>query len=324
MRKANRALKPGMGAFKMTTELKDGEVKQYQTVEPGDGIAGEAKKEVVTATTEKEGQDGILEGRDKEGMSVEEIMGGEGTAEAVTDPGLVTEEGLSPEAQKRINDKIGKAIKGKKLSDNELRKANDKIAEMEIIGAAPTERPKVPLREDFETGAEYQSEMAKYEDASLAFNNSQTTIKTKVDRESRSRDEGVQRFMDGSEKMRKKFPDYDQLVTEGENPFGEFRDLMLMSSHPAEVAYYYKKNPVKFAELEQLSQKDALLSIGELAGKFRQKPKKTTKAPAIIKPLTAGTEAAESKDLSKIKDGNEWLVERNKQVRAKENGVVIA
>ena len=298
------------------------ESTQDQTVKPGEEAeapAGEVTEAVETATTEEGGLLGSSKKADN--VSVEDIM-----SEAAPEAGVGTsalvgeEEGVSPKSQEKINRKIGDAIRDKKTAQEEAKRANDRVAELEAQQSVPKERPLAPLREDFETGPEYQEAMSKYQDDTIAYNNAQGAVeKQKANDKSRSV-KNIQRFMNNSERMKAKFSDFDALVNQGENIFGHLDKIILESEYSPEVAYYLAKNPEQLESFKSLDVNEARHQIGGLSSRFKTVQKKKTTAPKPIVPVNTGTDSAVPEDINKIKDSDRWFRERNKAILRERNG----
>ena len=311
----------------MVVEKTEAVVEQDQTVESEvvkEVKAGEEQEAVETAATETEG--GLLESKDGS-LSAEDIMS---TGEEVAPEHVGEEKGLSPESQKKINNKINAAVKEKKIAQNRADIAERKLAEKETVSSAPTERPLIPLREDSETGADYQAKMSKYEDDLGAYNNSQVIIK---DQNTRINEEGKadrQRFVDRAERMRIKYPDneegtgFGQLVTtdnpDGSNPFGNVAEIVLRSEYSTEVAYLLRRNPAELERIQGLDRNSALLAIGELTGRFKTVQNKQTKAPKALSTIRGDTETSPTTSIYKIKNADEFLRVRNKEILRERNG----
>lgn len=273
--------------------------------------AGEEQQAVETAATETE--EGLLKESDSDGLSVEDIMS-EGEVEKV------------PGTPHGVQKKIDKEVSRRKEAENRAEVAEKQLAEAKTIQNAPTERPLAPLREDFETGAEYQAEFVKYEESTIAYNDSQVAINDREARVNIQREKDIERFNAQAVRLRQKFPNneegtgFDQLVAtnnpDGSNPFGNIADLVLSAEFSAPLGIYLRKNPSKMEELQNLDRNSALLAIGELSGKFKTVQKKTTGAPKVLSTIKEGSDTPVT-NIYDIKDNNEFLKKRNEEIRRK-------
>ena len=297
------------------------ELKQDQAVELGEVDvlkAGEEIEEVETAATETPDNQGLLESASgQEGITVDDIMSEETPAGEEVVDAIGEVEGVTPEAQERINRKIGSAVKDKKLAQEGERKALKRVEELEEAQSAPKERPLVPLVEEFETTEEYQEAMNKYQDDTIAFNNVQQSVKIRKEEDDNRKGQNVSRFMKRSERLRDKFNDFDALVItdnpDGSNPFGNIADLVLNAEYNAEVGYFLRKNPDEMDRLQSLDRNSALLEIGALSGRFKPTQKKKTTAPKALSTIKGATETVVA-DIKDIKDPNAWFRARNAQI----------
>jgi len=304
------------------------EVKQNQAVqsEEKEGLvqAGAVEEEVQaveTADTGKEEEttvqdEGLIADKKAEGITVEDIMSedaqdGEAPSVAEKVPGTPI----------GVQKKIDKEVRRRKEAEEREREALSKLQALEAQKAISAERPKVPLIDDFETTEEYQEAMDRYQDETIAYNLQKRTVAEQEAVEKQRLEKNVTRFQESAVRMRAKYADFDDLVTTGENVFGNLSSLILESDYAPEIAYFLRKNPSRLEELKDMSIVKANQSIGELSAQFKAAPKKTTKAPKSLNTVKGDTETT-IKNLYEIKDSNEWFKERNRQIYEKKKAMV--
>jgi len=272
-------------------------------------VVGEAGKSEAVETAKTEADAGLLEG--ESGVSVEDIMS-EGAAEK-TPEGETLQHGV----QKKIN----KEVSRRKQAEERASQAEKRLQEMESISAAPVDRPLTPLREDYDTGQEYQQAFAKYEQDTVSFNQSQVAVNDQKARLDNQRTANTDRFNKRADRMRAKFSDFDALVTtdnpDGSNPFEGVADLVLNAEYSPEVAYFLRKNPSELEGLQSMDRSSALLKIGEISGKFKTIQKKVTSAPATLNTVSGESDTSPQGSIYKIKDNSEFLKRRNEEILRK-------
>ncbi len=280
------------------------EAEQNQTETESEVVEPEAQagEETAVDTVTTETDAGLLEG--KEGLSIDDIMSdGEAESDIKDDDPHGVKKRL-----KKLSDK-GKASEARAVA------AEKELQDIKTIKSAPTERPLVPVREDYETAEEYRADYAKYEDNTIAFNNSQHAANDQKVRAERERVDDVDRFQKQAVRLREKYPDFDLLVTtdnpDGSNPFGSVADLVLSAENNAGLAFYLRSNPEKLEALNNMDRNKALLKIGEYSGRFNTVQKKTTKAPKALNTIKEGSDTP-VRSIYDIKDNSEFLKARNK------------
>ncbi len=283
------------------------ETKQDQTVKPGEEKvevkAGETKDVVETAATEKE-----VEGN---GFSIEDI----GSDVVVKTDEEVLD--VSEKAQERYNKKMGSAIKERNIAQDDAKKANARVAELEAEKAIPSEKPRVPLERNYVEDEEYQTAMDKYQVAIAAYNSAVSkagTQKTETENLVRVNDDRLLVQMD---ELQKKFPNInvnDTISAVAEvDGFGAAAQYIHNSDHSARIALYLAMNPDAKAKMVALTDAGSInREIGKLEERFTNVRKKSSKAPAPLDTAT-GESSTVVKDLNKIKDADEWYREWKKE-----------
>ncbi len=283
--------------------LEQNQTEQESEVVETEAQAGE-ETAVETATTETDA--GLLESKES-GFSIEDIMS-EGEAES----------DVKEDDPHGVKKRLKKLSDRSKASEARAAAAEKKLEDMEMIKSAPTERPLVPVREDYETAEDYRADYAKYEDNTIAFNNSQHAVNDQKARADRARVDDVDRFQKQAARLRVKYPDFDSLVTtdnpDGSNPFGGVADLVLSAENNAGLAFFLRSNPEKLEALNNMDRNKALLKIGEYSGRFNTVQKTTTKAPKTLNTIKEGSDTP-VRSIYDIKDNSEFLRARNKGTR---------
>lgn len=293
----------------------EGEVKTEQAVKPGEdevvNEAGEVSDAVDTAATEKTSDDDTVEADE---FSIDAIGSEEELPKKEDD--VLKLDGVSEKAQERINSKIGTAHKEKKLAQEETKKANARIAELEaelVQKAAPTERPLAPLREDYETGQEYQEAMNKYQDDTIAYNAAANLTKTQEETEKKRNAENDTRLITQMDELQKRFPDINVHELIQSTDYGNAQSFIVDSEHSARIGLFLAKNEGELARIGSLTDAGAInREIGKLEERFTSARKKTTKAPKPLNTVSGNTGTV-AKDIDDIEDDDEWFREHKKQ-----------
>ena len=279
-----------------------------QTEQESEVALVQAGEDTAVETASIETEAGLL-GDEKVELSVEEIMS-EGEAE---DPTL-------DDAQHGINKKIGKEVGKRKVLEQKLRVVEQENIQLKTIQSAPSERPQVPVREDFDTAEDYRAEYVKYEDNTVSYNNSQAAVNDQGRRAEQSRASDIKRFEQQAVRLRTKFPEFDELVTsdnpDGSNPFGSVADLVLSAENNAGLGLFLRKNPDKLEALNEMDRSKALLKIGEYSGRFNTVQKTKTNAPKALNTIKEGSDTPVT-DIYKIKNNDDFLRERNREILRK-------
>ncbi len=281
--------------------------KTEQAVQPGEVQTEEqAGDGVDTATTEQEVNE----------FSIENIG-----AEEIEVPAEKTDEeilNVSGKAQERYNKKIGDAIREKNLAIEEAQKAKDEIREMKAAAAIPKDKPRAPLRENYEEGEAWQDDMEKYSVDIAAYN----TSVSKAGVQEQAAQERVRanddRLLVQMDELQKKYPQIDVAETIAAvsevNGFGAAAQYIHDSQDNGKLALYFSMNPKERTRINSLSDANAInREIGKLETELN-KSKKTTKAPKPLETVE-GKDSTVVKNIYDIKDNNEFLKVRMKEIR---------
>lgn len=167
-----------------------------------------------------------------------------------------------------------------------------RVQELEATTTAAADAPKPPKAEDFQNYSDF-------EDARAAFNTDRAVTKAlsetrKQESETRlaeARADLVEEFQEGIAAIKDRIPDYDAVTDACKvAPRADVADMILSSEKGPHLAYELaKNNGAKLREIQQLSPVEAARAIGRLEARLSlPSPKKTTQAPAPIKPVNGG------------------------------------
>ncbi len=213
---------------------------------------------------------------DPDEVSIDELINGKREEEEEDIPGV------SPKAQKKIDARIGKAIKEKKAA---LKRVEEVEAENETLKTqlAPKERPTPPLEDDFATKEEYQKAMIEWKDADDDFKAAEGKkgIQKKAMDEKYARAEEL--YKESVERVKKTHPDFDEVVKGTD--YDRFSLAISLTEVGGELDYYLSRNPKKFDEIKGMDDLSAVLALGSIAGQVKRamNTKRTTKAPKPYK-----------------------------------------
>lgn len=277
------------------SEGQDQTVKSEE-VNNKDAQVGEVKKEAGTATAEEKvsTEDTGLETEKKdEGLTPEEIMSGK-----KPDAGISKEKGLSLEAQERINGKINRAIKEKKIAQEETRKVRQENEQLKNVQDAPQEKPLVPDRDLFETTEKYQEAYGKYQDDLKVYNDAQDTLKFQIQEAETQVQESNDRLIDQMEELKTRFPDGVKLegkmvdVAEiiSKTDYGYAKRVISNNKNNAKLGLYLAMHPSERIRIGSIADpEDRGVAIGELSALFNPSKNKTTSAPSELNTLKGDT-----------------------------------
>lgn len=289
------------------------DVRTVQADQPGEvennTDAGELEGGVDTVTTEEKGTD----------FSIENI-GTEATTEK-TDEEILA---VSDKAQERYSKRIGNAIREKNIAMDEARKAKAKVKELEAAALIPKEKPRAPLRENYEDGEKWQDDMDKYQTDIAVYhssvNKSEVQERENVERVRINDD----RLLDQMDKLQAKYPgiNVNDTIASVANVdgFGNAAQHIHNSEYSAKIALYLATNPTELEKMASLNNADVInREIGKLEAQFSNLQKKTTKAPKPLEPAE-GKDSTVVKDINEIKDDDEWFRAYKKQESARIRG----
>lgn len=173
---------------------------------------------------------------------------------------------------------------------------------------------KKPLVTDFDTYEEYIEAIADWKAE-------QRIQAAEAKRTTESAESAFkQRFAEG----RKKFADFDRVVTDDVEITGAMTAAIKETDDPAGVIYFLGKNPDEADRIASLSPAKQTLEIGKIEDRIARQAKqrqgagnetsrRTSRAPEPIKPVRAGGRGAPAKAIEEIDDVDEFIRRRNKE-----------
>lgn len=123
-------------------------------------------------------------------------------------------------------------------------------------------------------------------------------------------------FMEKAEKAAERYPDFHTVVGNPNLQINEaMAEFIAESDQGDEVAYYLGKNPMKAAQIAQMSPVKAARELAKLEGELAARPKATpSKAPDPIKPV--GSRGSSSSALPSDEDDIEtWMRKERERMR---------
>lgn len=117
------------------------------------------------------------------------------------------------------------------------------------------------------------------------------------------------------EKASEKYDDFEDVAFRPDVTISQAMfEAMADSEYIADIAYHLGKNPDQAQRIARMTPFAAAREIGRIEANFTAKPKpEATAAPAPARVVRTST--VPPGDLSDVKDINEWMKRRNKQVR---------
>lgn len=160
-----------------------------------------------------------------------------------------------------------------------------------------------PQREAYRDDEAYTQAQLEY----LAEQKAEQKLK---ERQERERSERVQEaFMEKAEKASERYPDFQTVVSNPALPINEaMAEFIADSDQGAELAYHLGKNPMKAAQIAQMSPVKAARELTRMEAELAAKPKATpTKAPDPITPVGSRGAARTSSLPSDDDDIETWM-----------------
>lgn len=228
-------------------------------------------------------------------------------------PELATEEQEEKPSKVFTQEELDAAI-GKRLAREQRKWERDqqrKLAEMQAAKSVPAD---VPSADQFESPEAYAE--------ALAYKKAEELLEQRE--RHRQQAELLENYHDREEEARGKYEDFEQVAY---NPNLRITDVMAQTIQASDigpdVAYFLGSNPKEADRISRLSPFLQAKEIGKIEAKLSDSPpvKKTTSAPAPIKPVTArstGAPAYDTTDPRSIKtmSASEWIeAERQRQIR---------
>jgi hypothetical protein len=248
----------------------------------------EASAEPEEKAEPKEGEAEPKEGEEEEPAKTEEKE--EAAAEEKKEEGEEEEPSLPKGVQKRI-DVITRKRREAERQAEALLKENEELKR--LIQTAETEK-KISLEleepdiDKFETEEEYQKAIIDYRVNLVLAKQAEEVRKEQAAAAQREQERIAQKKLEDIQaslsKGYGKYDDFEDAIQDL-NVTGDMLYIMDRLPNMADVAYYLGKNPDVTTEIVEMTAYDATFKLKEISDKL--KAKKTTKAPAPIKPVTA-------------------------------------
>lgn len=244
-------------------------------------------------------------------------------AEADTEESSDSENGDDSTAQPKRKG-VGKRIDELTHQRRSAERERDYWREMAMRGgkeepakATPSESTKpAPNPLHFESDEDYQSAMDEWIDARTA---QQLSKREKQEQEQRTQTEQAEKVKTWTlrqEQYADSKDDYYQVALNPDLPVTmAMTDAIATSENGPEVLYWLGSNPAEAARIANMSDFAAAREIGRLEARLSAPPpKKTTKAPPPINPLSgSGSKAITDPDKMPVKD---WLKWREKNLQS--------
>jgi len=231
----------------------------------------------------------------------------------VSAPELAAEEQEEKPSKVFTQEELDAAI-GKRLAREQRKWERDqqrKLAEMQTAKAVPSDIPPVDQFESPEAYAE-----------ALAYKRAEELLEQRE--RHRQQTELMENYHEREEEARNKYEDFEQVAY---NPSLRITNVMAETIQASDigpdVAYFLGANPKEADRISRLSPFLQAKEIGKIEAKLSDNPpvKKTTSAPAPIKPVTARTSGAPAYDTTdprstKTMNVSEWIeAERQRQMK---------
>lgn len=171
--------------------------------------------------------------------------------------------------------------------------------------------PQEPAREQFRDEESFGKAQLEY----LAEQRAEEKLR---ERERQQQAERMQEsFLEKAEKASERYPDFQDVVSNPNLPINEaMAEFIAESDHGAEVAYHLGKNPMKAAQIAQMSPVKAARELARIESELASKPKATpSKAPDPIRPVGQRGAPSSSTLPSDNDDIDTWMRKERERVR---------
>ena len=204
-------------------------------------------------------------------------------------------EKVEPKVPEAVQKRINEAIKRQRTAERERDYERTKRLEMEkeLVSARLALPPdiKKPKIEDFETMEEYNEALTDYKiDLRFWRENQKKAREHESVEEKENLDESYGSLEKKIEKGRRKFTDFDELVLNDDLKISEeMVEAIILSDAAEDVLYYLGQHPDESQEISGLTSVQAAYRLGKIEEKLHAPPppKKTTKAPEPISPISS-------------------------------------
>lgn len=200
-----------------------------------------------------------------------------------------------------------------------LNKAKDaEIARLHQLAQRGTPEPQQddpePNRDDFDDFQEFLRAQARWDVRREFKEQSKHQQQEAQKRQASEANAAAQRRWDEShESAIDKYDDYEEIFEVVGTSIDDAQAFAIKDADdPAEVVYYFGKNPKEFAKFKGLSGNAAIKAVGRIEERLSIQREQRSKAPRPVKPVkgTGTTTNALSDDLPM----SEWVKRRNKEV----------
>jgi hypothetical protein len=158
---------------------------------------------------------------------------------------------------------------------------------------------KKPDISEFETDTEYYEALTDYK-VQVAMNARDEKVRQNKEAEQQkvAQDKYDQDTTQTIKEGRRSYPDdFDEVALSKDVPYSiPMRRLVMESDKSADLAYFLGKNQNEALRIAQLPSIKAARELGKIEARLSQTTKRTTKAPAPIKPLGGSKEVVETDD----------------------------
>lgn len=223
---------------------------------------------------------------------------GEAPPEAVTE----TTEQQEAKRQSKFQRRLDRQKSARVAAETELRLTKERLAQLEAQPKSQQPDSGEPKREAYQDYESYLRAVTKYDAEQV------TTKQLKAEREDRQSREQHSRATASQEKLAKDWSereisfqaaskDYTEVVTPFvEEELGQFSDVarraIVESEVGPQVLYHLAKNPDEAERIADLSPVRQVAELGKLEAKMPAVARKTSTAPAPIKPVASGRTAS--------------------------------
>jgi hypothetical protein len=167
-----------------------------------------------------------------------------------------------------------------------------------------------PVREQFRDEEAFNAAQLEH----LAEKRAEEKLK---ERERQLQAERVQEsFMEKAEKASERYPDFQSVVSNPNLAINEaMAEFIVESDHFGDIAYFLGKNPMKAAQIAQLSPVKAARELARIETELASKPKATpSKAPDPIRPVGQRGAASSSSLPSDSDDTATWMQKERERI----------
>lgn len=197
-----------------------------------------------------------------------------------------TTEQQEAKKQSKFQRRLDRQKSARVAAETELRLTKERLAQLEAQPKASQEAPG-PQRDQYETLEDYLKAVSKHEYKQLIDGTLKTEREAKIAKDWTDRETGFQAAT----------KDYADAVTSYiEDEVGQLSDVglrvILESDVGPQLLYHLAKNPDEAERIADLSPVRQVAELGKLESKMTPVTKKTSNAPAPIKPVSSGRSAS--------------------------------